>query len=97
MLLPALHAYFRMYIAGQSLDLDDARALWAPLPLDDGRPAQDCGNTDADHVRDKAIAGAGSGRFAGSLVAPSPSASPPAINVMPLRAAAATIGRVVRL
>jgi len=35
MLLHALHAYFRMYIAGQSLDLDDARALWAPLPLDD--------------------------------------------------------------
>jgi SAM-dependent methyltransferase len=34
-LLPALHAYFRMYIAGQSLDLDDARALWNPLPLDD--------------------------------------------------------------
>jgi SAM-dependent methyltransferase len=35
LLLPALHAYFRMYIAGQSLDLDDARALWAPLPLDE--------------------------------------------------------------
>jgi ubiquinone/menaquinone biosynthesis C-methylase UbiE len=35
LLLPVLHAYFRMYIAGQSLDLDDARELWAPLPLDD--------------------------------------------------------------
>lgn len=34
-LLPALHAYFRTYIAGQSLDLDDARALWDPLPLDE--------------------------------------------------------------
>jgi ubiquinone/menaquinone biosynthesis C-methylase UbiE len=34
-LIPTLHAYFRMYIAGQSLDLDDARALWSPLPLDD--------------------------------------------------------------
>jgi len=35
LLLPILHAYFRMYIAGQSLDLDDARALWEPLPLDE--------------------------------------------------------------
>ena len=35
LLRPALHAYFRMYIAGQSLDLDDARALCASLPLDD--------------------------------------------------------------
>jgi ubiquinone/menaquinone biosynthesis C-methylase UbiE/2-polyprenyl-6-methoxyphenol hydroxylase-like FAD-dependent oxidoreductase len=34
-LLPALHAYFRTYIAGQSLDLDDARALWGSLPLDE--------------------------------------------------------------
>ena len=33
LLRPALHAYFRTYIAGQSLDLDDARALWASLSL----------------------------------------------------------------
>ena len=35
LLRPALHAYFRTYIAGQSLDLDDARALWNSLPLDE--------------------------------------------------------------
>lgn len=31
----ALHAYFRTYIAGQSLDLDDARVLWQSLPPDE--------------------------------------------------------------
>ena len=35
LLIPVLHAYFRMYIAGQSLDLDDARALWDGLPLNE--------------------------------------------------------------
>lgn len=32
---PMLHAYFRTYVAGQSIDLDEARALWTPLPLRD--------------------------------------------------------------
>ncbi len=28
-----LHLYFRTFVAGQSIDLDDARELWAALPL----------------------------------------------------------------
>lgn len=32
-LQPLLLAYFRTVVTGQSIDLDDARALWAELPL----------------------------------------------------------------
>lgn len=35
LLRQVLHSYFRTYVAGQSIDLDEARALWAPLPLAD--------------------------------------------------------------
>lgn len=46
-LRPVLHLYFRTYVAGQSIGLDDAAELWDHLPLDDkdgprripGRPA----------------------------------------------------------
>jgi ubiquinone/menaquinone biosynthesis C-methylase UbiE len=32
---PVLHMYFRTFVAGQSIDLDDARALWSDMPLEE--------------------------------------------------------------
>ena len=37
LLQPLALAGFRTWVAGQGLDLDDARALLSPLPLDDAR------------------------------------------------------------
>ncbi len=37
LLLPISLAFFRTAVAGQAIDLDEARALLAPLPLDDQR------------------------------------------------------------
>ena len=34
-LLPLLHAYFATWVVSQSIDLDDARDLWAELPIVD--------------------------------------------------------------
>lgn len=37
-LQPLLRAYFRTIVTGQSIDLDDARALWSEMPLLDKDP-----------------------------------------------------------
>jgi len=46
-LRPLLLAYFRTIVTGQSIDLDDARQLWDPLPLADKEPPRRIPNTPA--------------------------------------------------
>lgn len=47
LLRPALLAYFRTIVTGQSIDLDDARKLWDAMPLVDKDPPRRIPNTPA--------------------------------------------------